>query len=94
MGDQRYWVYENGYLRGPFEVKDLAARKEFSVSMMICPDGDHLWRPVHAIPEIAPVLSDLAHAEVLASGDYLPESTQRKTSPAGSPTAETTDSIS
>ena len=68
-----YWIYENGYLQGPFPAEDLAVRKGFSVTMIICEDGDHRWRPVHDVPEIAPILADVAHAEVLSSGDYLPD---------------------
>jgi hypothetical protein len=69
----RYWVYENGYLRGPFHAKDLAALDGFTVSMKICQDGDHVWRPVHDVTEIAPLLAEAAHSEILASGDYMPE---------------------
>ena len=53
----RYWAYINSEIRGPFGKEALVSMKEFSGSLLLCPEGGQSgqtadWKPASSFPEV------------------------------------------
>jgi len=62
----RYWIYKEQYLRGPYRPSELAILPDFSDRLLVCQDGDDRWQPVIQLPAFRPYL------RIISTGDYQP----------------------
>lgn len=81
----RYWIFVNQKLEGPFEVGELMALEGFHEKMLVCRQGDEEWKPAQQFtlirqrlmiaversvtPTIAPVTP--APTPIQKSGDFI-----------------------
>jgi hypothetical protein len=72
MLTDRYWVYKDGFLQGPLAVEELVRQDWFSETMIVCQDGDDVWKPAHDVAAIADCLTREAPSKVVSTGDYRP----------------------
>ena len=68
MSMERYWIYKEGFLQGPFDVQELATSADYTDALMVCLEGDYRWLPARDVP----ALRDYRPSNVTASGDYRP----------------------
>ena len=57
----KYWLFDGSDIIGPFTLQELAGRKGFSATSLVCPDGfsdqaDH-WQMASTFAELQPVLN-------------------------------------
>ena len=48
----RYWIYIEKQIHGPFEVQELLAFKGFSETSQVCMVGEDTWQPARQFPSI------------------------------------------
>jgi hypothetical protein len=63
----RYWIYQENFLRGPYQAEELAGMKEFTETLLVCQDGDDKWQPVRELPAFRPYI------KIISTGDYPSE---------------------
>jgi len=68
MSMERYWIYKEGFLQGPFDVQELATSADYTEALMVCLEGDHRWLPARDVP----AFRDYTPSIIAASGDYRP----------------------
>lgn len=68
MAMERYWIYKEGFLQGPFDAQELATSADFTTALMVCLEGDYRWMPVRDVP----ALRDYSPSIIAASGDFRP----------------------
>jgi hypothetical protein len=79
----RYWIYKESFLRGPYRANELATMPDFSGTLLVCQDGDDHWFPVHTVRAFEPYISpffaaaqnpevtpDVSVARIISTGDY------------------------
>lgn len=73
----RYWIYIDKQIQGPFEEKDLFAVKGFCETSQICVVGEDTWRPARQFPAIRFQLAPEAKkiADMLAPQPILRQQT-------------------
>jgi hypothetical protein len=69
MLTDRYWIYKEGFLRGPFPVVELVTSGDFKESLLVCQDGDDQWHPVRDVS----AFRDYCPPKIISSGDYPPK---------------------
>ncbi len=67
MLTDRYWIYKEHFLRGPYAASELAGMQEFCETLLVCQDGDDKWHPVREIPAFQPYI------KIISTGDYQSE---------------------
>ena len=75
----KYWLFDGSDIVGPFSLQELAGKKGFSSSSLVCPDGfsdqaDH-WQLASTFAELQPVLN----------GEPIPEEPPLEQEPDNSP---------
>ncbi len=79
----RFWIYQDHFLRGPYAPGELAGKPEFSASLLVCQEGDDLWRPAQTVLVFQPFLP----ARIVSTGDYQDNSS------ADSPVRTSSDAV-
>ena len=64
----RYWIYKEKFLRGPYPASELVTLPDFSDRLIVCQDGDDRWLPVTQLQAFRPYLPD----HIISTGDYTP----------------------
>jgi hypothetical protein len=59
---ERYWIFQNGQVVGPFSVEDLLSRPDFSDDALVCPEGRQGtdagdWQRASLMPSIVQAMS-------------------------------------
>ena len=73
MLTERYWIYKEKFLRGPYPAKELATMPDFTEGLLVCQDGDDRWLPVMQIQAFQPYLGDRTPSDqIVSTGDYEP----------------------
>lgn len=68
---ERYWIYKERFLRGPYRASELATMADFSETLLVCQDGDDRWRPVIQLQAFQPYLAKRTPSgKVISTGDY------------------------
>jgi hypothetical protein len=67
----RYWIYKESYLRGPYPADELATMPDFSEGLLVCQDGDDHWLPVLQVQAFQPYLANRTPTgRIISTGDY------------------------
>ena len=78
MLTDRYWIYKEQFLQGPYPASELATMPDFSDRLLVCQDGDDRWLPVIQLQAFRPYVSsqtppDLPPSDhIVSTGDYQP----------------------
>jgi hypothetical protein len=63
---ERFWIYKERCLQGPYAPSELVKMQDFSASLLVCQDGDDRWLPVRYVSLFHPYLP----SNVISTGDY------------------------